>query len=343
MQKIKLQKPKNMDKLPSTEQFRTTLRNITHSTRVVGKDESGEFIYDHNKPLPTLQYTGTVKIHGTSARFTFKSNELKIGSREQEISRDKYNAGFAAFCLSKADVLRRLQDKFGPETTVFGEWCGKGINAGCAIHQLDKMFVVFGVKRGDSEDSWLDFSLVDLSEFNEHRIYSIYQFPIYEFLIDFNKPEAELQKIIDKTLEIEKECPVGKFFGVSGVGEGLVLTPKDPEYRSYRYVFKSKGQEHSKSHVKTLPAQDVEKVANARAFAEKHANNERLLQGITYLKENNKSVELTSTGEFLSWVFADIMKEQADELEKNGFTKKDVSRLIANVAKKWFFDYVQKN
>ena len=30
--------------------------------------------------------------------------------------------------------------------TVFGEWCGKGIQKGVAINQLEKMFIIFELK-----------------------------------------------------------------------------------------------------------------------------------------------------------------------------------------------------
>ncbi len=315
-------------KLPETEQFRHVLKTAK--------------IY-HGNNLPTIDYVGTVKLHGTSGRVSINGGKLTIGSREQVLEDGRDNNGFAAFCNSVGyETFEKIAAKItnNKNITIYGEWCGKGINAGCAIHQLEKFFVIFGIRENlDDEETqrWIEFSHVDLSEFNSKRIYSSYQFPTYNYTIDFNAPEAELNKIIEQTLLIEQECPVGKFFGVSGIGEGLVLRPINPEYYSYRYVFKSKGEKHSKSHVKTLPKIDVEKVNSAKEFAAKHVNNERLTQGIEWLKSNNKEISEKLTGDYIKWVISDIMKEQHDELEANGLTVKDVSGHISKISKDYLF------
>lgn len=63
----------------------------------------------------------------------------------------------------------------------------------------------------------------------------------------------------------------------------------------------------------------------------------RLNQGIDYLKEMGKELSQRSTGDFLSWVFADIVKEESDVIEASGFEKKDYSGPISAKAKNWFF------
>jgi len=49
-----------MIKFPSIEQFRNVIRHVQTHARFVGKDENGDAIYDHSKPLPTLKFRGTV-------------------------------------------------------------------------------------------------------------------------------------------------------------------------------------------------------------------------------------------------------------------------------------------
>lgn len=53
-----------MSKFPHINQFRNVIREVTDSTRYVGKDENGGAIFDPNIRLPVLKFFGTTKIHG---------------------------------------------------------------------------------------------------------------------------------------------------------------------------------------------------------------------------------------------------------------------------------------
>ena len=64
-------------------------------------------------------------------------------------------------------------------------------------------------------------------------------------------------KFIELVEEVEKECPVSKQFNVSGIGEGIVWTT---EYKGETYRFKTKGEKHSVSKVKTVVPIDIEKI-----------------------------------------------------------------------------------
>ena len=75
-------------------------------------------------------------------------------------------------------------------------------------------------------------------------VYNIYMFPIYSITIDFSNPQDAQYKLTELTNEIEQECPVGKYFGVSDVGEGLVWTCHNPNYHSSKYWFKTKSDKH---------------------------------------------------------------------------------------------------
>ena len=51
-------------KFSSISQFREVRRNVEWDTQYRGMDEEGHPIMDRTATLPTLSYTGTVKIHG---------------------------------------------------------------------------------------------------------------------------------------------------------------------------------------------------------------------------------------------------------------------------------------
>lgn len=98
---------------------------------------------------------------------------------------------------------------------------------GVALSNLDKMFVVFDVaiKTGDNETvKWVSHDAGVLSMFNqpERKVYNALQFETYAIDIDFENPDMFVNEMVEITNQVEKECPVGAYFGVSGIGEGVV-------------------------------------------------------------------------------------------------------------------------
>ena len=100
---------------------------------------------------------------------------------------------------------------------------------------------------------------------------------------------------------VEQECPVAKKLGISGIGEGVVWTniTEHPMLENTHLFFKVKGQEHSVSHVTSLAMVDTEKVKNIAEFIETVVTENRLKQGLEYLKEqhldfNNENIRRVS-------------------------------------------------
>jgi hypothetical protein len=216
---------------PSIEQFRTVVTTINRHFNFVGLDENGEAIYDHKKEKPTLTFKGTVKLHGTNAGVCFNNvGGLWAQSRENIITPDSDNAGFAFFVESNKDVFMNLINMVAKRSNVdlndntisiYGEWCGGNIQKGVGITNLPKSFFIFGVKVSpfpiEGEDKprtayWVDYT--DLGN-SEVRIYNIDDFPTYSLEIDFNYPELVQNKLSELTLAVEEECPVAKAFGFS--------------------------------------------------------------------------------------------------------------------------------
>lgn len=321
-----------MKKFSSIEQFRNVIKAVKLKHDYKGKDEDGNPIYNHTENYPILKFTGTVKLHGTNAGIVkYSDGRLEFQSRERVLTLDYDNAGFMQQMRTVDLSFLFSNFKFSDYCAVYGEWCGGNIQAGVAINGLPKMFVIFAIK---VDDIW-----VDLPEFirdNENGIYNILQFPTYDIDIDFNNPELSQNKMIEMTAAVEDCCPVGKFFGSDGVGEGIVFGCVG----DYSLRFKSKGEKHSVSKVKKLNPIDTEAINSIKEFVESVVTENRLEQGITYFNENGIEVDSKNTGQFLGWVVKDVLKEESDTMTNNGLNEKSVKVAIANKARTWFLNKI---
>jgi hypothetical protein len=162
---------------------------------------------------------------------SFNEGGYWIQSRENIITPEKDNAGFAFFVESKKDVFKKFVDQINSANffdlrnntvTIYGEWCGGNIQKGVAICNLPKSFFIFGVKvtpHTNSEEEqkakpafWIPSHYLKSPEDN---IYNIEDFQTWEMEIDFNYPELVQNKLGELTLAVEEECPIGKAFGFS--------------------------------------------------------------------------------------------------------------------------------
>jgi hypothetical protein len=279
-----------------------------------------------------LKFHGTIKLHGTNSGVVkYSDGRLEFQSRERVLSLEEDNAGFMATMMSKD--LEFLFSGFTPKeyVAVYGEWCGGNIQKSVAINGLNKMFVIFGIM---VDDVWVELPkhLYD----NENGIYNILQFQTCEVEIDFNHPELIQNKIIEMTIAVEESCPVGKFFNKEGIGEGIVFTC----ITNQELKFKSKGEKHSASKVKTLNPIDVEAMASINEFVELAVTENRLKQGISFFNENNIEVDAKNTGQFLGWIVRDVLKEEKDTLEASGLDEKKVKNAIVTKARIWFLNSI---
>ena len=317
-------------KYPSIEQYRNVIHQVKHKVDFTGQvDENGDAIYQTN-PKPTLTFQGTTKLHGTNAAVVidFKNDLMYYQSRTHIITPAKDNAGFALFMSNIQDgFLHHFIDCYhlatiSPEYiyVIYGEWCGQSIQKGVAITQLPKMFVIFDiclVERDSDKKVWLQRDEILLFNNPNERVYNIHNFPTWTIDIDFNYPELSQNHLIDITTEVEKCCPVAHQLGVDGIGEGVVYKCITPGYENSMFWMKVKGTEHSSSKVKTLASVDVESVANIAEFCDNTVTESRLLQGLHWLKEEGKPLTKASLGDFIRWIYNDIIKEEIDTIVAN--------------------------
>ena len=318
---------------PSIGQFRNTVKGIRDCC-------------DYNSwKRPTIEFTGTVKLHGTNAGVNLCNGEITAQSRSRGITLLKDNAGFAAFVDYHKEVFNDLFVQLGAslndETrTIFGEWCGGSIQKGVALNELEKMFVVFGVsssKKGLDEDgneikitNWITDFKLDYP--NDVKIYGIDRIPSYKIEVDFNEPELAQVKLHDLTMAVEKECPFSKSFGISGVGEGIVWTA---QWNNVIHRFKTKGDKHSASKVKTIAKVDVEVLNSTRELVNTVATENRFEQGIQETF-GDADLDIRKMGDYLKWVNQDIIKEESDTIFAAGLTVKNVSKEISKKAREYF-------
>lgn len=319
-----------MLKYGSIDQFRQVIREVRTYHDYKGKDADGNPIYGHDSPYPILQFEGTVKLHGTNASIVlYKDRGIVFQSRNRELTVQNDNMGFAmAMSAKNLDELFEGID-FEEYIAIYGEWIGEGVQSGVAVSQLSRRFVIFGC---NVDWTWVPYD----KSFPEMDIYNIHDFPTYKVTIDFNSPELVQNKLIEITEAIEKECPVGAAFGIFGVGEGAVWRcTTNPGLG-----FKVKGTEHSVSKVKTLASVDTEAIENVNIFVDNVLTEQRLQQGLDYVKEMFGDVDVKRTGDFLRWMVNDVHKEEQDTIILNQFNVGALNKALSAKARQWWMQQV---
>jgi len=327
-------------KFPSIKQFRNTVHAVRERANFQGLDSSGEPIYKDAECYPVISFRGTVKIHGANAGICIDNvGKLTPQTRNCVLLAPSGDYGFYNFVDNLPTGL--LTDCFTKNITVFGEWCGQGIQKGVAVNELPKMWVIFAIYDHETL-SWVELpdAVHYAPRLNENNIYMITQFDTYEVSIDFNTPEVAQNKLVDITTSVEKECPVGKYFGVSGVGEGVVWTPVGEPMTDH--TFKVKGAKHSVCRTKNLAPVDIEKVSTVNAFVGMSVTEARLEQGVAEIVTRGYPVEAATTGRFIRWVVGDVLKEEGDAMKASGLLAKDVTKTIGRVARAFWFKHLDE-
>lgn len=340
-------------KMPSIPQFRNIITDIGHVARYKGQDENDEPIYDKNAKLPTVTFSGTVKLHGTNASVCYDGENLWAQSKGNVITPEKDNAGFAFFVEGNREHFLKYMKELMIDKSmeievlcIYGEWAGKGIQKGVAISEIEKTFFMFGIKFkvvGEDSFRWAstpNFILNLISDKN--RIRSIFEFETFSIDIDFENPNLVKNELVNFTDKVEEMCPVSKALGVEGIGEGIVYTGW---FKDQRFTFKVKGDKHSKSKVKTLAPVDIEREQLKIDFVNEHACKGWRLEQMyaeTFDTINGGKGDVKRTGDFLRAVIKDVMKEELDIMTEKGLEPKEVNSKISKVARDWFMNQLDE-
>lgn len=332
-----------MKKFPSINSF-------THLVRFLRA--KAEYLEVPVETLPAIKYIGRVKLHGTNAGVRVNVDaSVQPQSRDIFLTPENTNMGFKGFAETIGDgiwnsMAQQILAVNGIQAqteavTIFGEWCGQGIQKGTALTQCPKHFVIFGAAHGDvmlpilKEDHTL----------NTKGLYFISQVPSYSYTVDPHDFQAASDQFNELTASVELECPWAKsMFGVSGVGEGLVWSPVGNAalFDHSDYHFKTKGDKHK---ARSNPRGDVAPVDVEKVNSIKECVNIILTENRMEQMVNDNRIPLVpeSTGQFLKVLAADILKEESAVIEENGLTWKEVGKLVQSIARTWFSERVTQS
>lgn len=338
-----------MSKFPKIGQYRQIVKEVQMMSAFTGVDDLGNALYDNTLPKPKLIFRGTVKLHGTNAGAGHNPTEgLWVQSRSNVITPTNDNAGFATYVHGNQEAFKELfahirhvqGDEIGKndDIIIFGEWAGGNIQKKVAITGIPKSFFIFDVKirPENGEDSY--YILSDYLRNEDARIYNIEDYLSYKIEIDFNRPDLSQAKLIEITSEVEKLCPVGKAFGIEGVGEGVVWTAI---YKGSKLRFKVKGEEHAgKSKVKTLNPVDSEKIGRIHDLVNSIVSVDRMSQQLDLACDiiNGGTIDRKFLGDYIRMVIKDTMEEEMDLIVEAGFEPKEINKYISELARKYWFE-----
>lgn len=297
-----------------------------------------------------VDFRGSVKLHGTNAGVTHDGERLIVQSRTQVITPQNDNAGFAAFVEQQGNAIIEIVESIrgkhgidlGKNLTLYGEWIGPGIQKGMAINNLpERQWVLFSAKVSEGEkQDYLDIVPNLDNNFKSENIFSIFDGPTWDLSVDFSDPISKEKAIVlfeELVNGVERECPWGKRFGISGLGEGIVWQPIGKYWGNSDLFFKTKGEKHkvTKSR-KKKESMDPEVLNSIEEFVDFAVTENRLNQGIGAIQEAGHSFEMKNIGHFLKWVGQDVQRECRLELEDNKLEWKQVSKAVNERARNFF-------
>lgn len=361
---------RRMIKYPSISQFRQIVKETIERACFIGLDDEGTAQFDYLKPKPVLEFSITTKAHGTNASVCYSEPDgIWCQSRENLITPEKDNFGFAWFIEQNKETVISIIKELAKENnidlnthiiSVYGEWIGNGIQKNVAISELDKRFVIFEhfkvspIEHQENSEtiekakwyktiSYSDFGVphptIEWVESPENKIFNIMNFQTRIITIDFNNPERAQNELIKIMEEVEAECPIGKAFGISGIGEGVVISHLTEDGSLIQA--KVKGEQHAKSSgkVKTLKPVDTEKLDKIDKCVEEICHEWRFSQGLreVFGPEYEKTIDRSKIGLYLKWCSNDTIKEESSIIQEYGFEPKDVMSKVQQKAKDYFF------
>jgi hypothetical protein len=292
-------------------------------------------------------YRAKIKLHGSCAAVQCsKDGSIVTQSRTAILTPEDDFAGFAKWANARTWLKQDI--------TIFGEWCGPGVQSGVAISAIpNKIFAVFAAQIPDS-----DTIIVEPKQLQElvAHISDVYVLPWFtqpstlpwEMSINWLASDDELVKVTNAlnklVLAVEQQDPwVQATFNVEGTGEGLVFYPVSSQHLGKtnfnNLVFKAKGEKHRVTKT-TNPTQITAETANSiDQFIELVLPLPRLEQGVSAVG----GLEMKNVGKFIAWIASDVQKENSDELEASQLTWKQVQKPVADKARQWYLEQVKGN
>ena len=328
---------------PSIESFHRVRTDVASYLEVVGIR------------VAPITYRGKVKLHGTNSGIVIRPDgKVLAQSRSRLISSAEDNMGFATWLEAHADTFSRLNRDV--PIIIYGEWCGKGIQKGVAISNIDKViFAVFAVQFGASDDN---ASCIHIEPTLIEQFFADITLPDNVHILPWEGKAVEVDFFDDASLRIavntfnaavervEKHDPfVHSVFGVEGLGEGLVyyplsvVAPNGSLTRDAvkRYIFKAKGEKHKVVKTRKAVQIDPEVAASVDAFVDMVATEARMEQAVT---EGAKGkIDKRFVGPVIAWFSKDVKKDvdSGEAILPDGIEWKLVAKALTSRIQKWYF------
>jgi hypothetical protein len=305
------------------------------------------------EPFPII---GTIKLHGTHADILIYSDDRIVFQSRNIVGLQvaKDNAGFAATMSQKTKALLRLRDLFvarysqlNPETLIdpslpvliAGEWIGQSIQKDVAISQLSKRFVIISVNINNQWQKDSDYSGIALPN---HDIYNVSRAGVFTRTLYPSDPQRTINDLEPLAEQVARQCPFALTFGLDGEGEGIVWKPAHAPYNSNPALwFKTKGGRFKPTYARP-PHQSPETAQHNREAAAEVAriwtSEQRLEQGLEYMKEHGIQRTMKGFSAFLKWVQNDIVVEEKRYVDEHGIDKPMLRIEVAKMAKPWYLE-----
>lgn len=313
-----------------------------------------------------VTFVPKIKLHGTNAGYVVDLIQEQVFpmKRSKFIDEKTDNFGFAKWAMrNRQEILKNAREITisHPDLshfTVWGEWCGKKIQKGVALSNLDEnIFCPFEVVANrhiwdPKEIEEFVPKLDNLFVIETEPFLLKYEFVSKSCIVDEEENVINLEQLNQKVAQVDSCDPwVKKHFDIEGPGEGLVLFPikakthpkgsSEISELSYdqlrdRFLFKAKGEKHRNANHSVAVSSVVEKVSREE-FAEKFLTKSRFDQAL----ENTGEPSIESLGEFLKWIKNDILKESKDDLSESGLVWMDVQKLVTERAKIMYLEKLQ--
>lgn len=163
-------------------------------------------------------FNSKIKLHGTNAHILITSKGVRVGARSTKFGGCTNGNHFGL--LDKVNEDIDYFNKLQPGLVILGDWCGRKIQRKVVCSQIpEKTFFVFGVMV--NQEMIVDLEYIDfyLGNYPKWMVVLPY-FKKYHLPYDYDTLLLDVS-------EINQEDPLIKeLFGISGVGEGLVLYRK---------------------------------------------------------------------------------------------------------------------
>ena len=288
-----------------------------------------------------VELEGVVKMHGTNTAVVIDHDlQLHLQSRNLSITRQSdlcgnKNEGFYSFIFDEPDHKNQLCQLYNHISglnnmnryliRITGEYCGPQINARVGINGLAKrIWLVFEIALFDEHKVLVQqLNLSQHMQFFSNRIVPITKFTLFRMRITKANNEESMKEIMRLTNDVARDCPVAKYMGSPGLGEGIVWK----NVSTNQVIGKTKSKDFmSLGHsVATGPKQRL------LSFAENTVTDERMYQVFAYMNEMGIDISNTKTSipALISWMINDIASE---EHEISEFPRKRVEQAICNRA-----------